>query len=178
MKKILLISILIFFTTSLFASEGKNEKKVQFGLFTTFHESRKIPLCLEVSFLALRNNTLDLYTYFKYSYFPSPTGSSSSKLFDSETKTEFGLGLDFNMRLFENTDIYYAFEFGYYDQWLSFVQNKSDINRVYNGLIIRPIIFLDLLSLLSRDVKLGFFYQQTFMNNYSDYNNFGLILRF
>ena len=130
--------------------------------------------------VGLNFNISDDFTsglYFHGEMLNEPLGSSSGMLAGFEVEADFGGNFTFPMFYGGPVAVKVGADFGYYMQILQFNSSISSQNHLgYNGMVIRPMLVFEFFRLLSSPIGFIFYYTNTAIVPYSDYNNLGLMV--
>ena len=106
-----------------------------------------------------------------------PLGSSSGMLAGFEVEADFGGNFTFPMFYGGPVAVKVGADFGYYMQLLQFNSSISSQTHLgYNGMVIRPMLVFEFFRLLSSPIGFIFYYTNTAIVPYADYNNLGLMV--
>lgn len=108
-------------------------------------------------------------------YFLDPLGSMGA-LARMEFMIEGGVSLGWKFLKFWSFTTYVSCDIGYYCQFLVYPGNEiSELNSVFNGLMLRPKLMTELEIAKYYSLSVGVFYQFPVIPTYSDYNGFGIL---
>lgn len=176
----LLITVLILFSVSfVFASsdeEMPRDYKVTYDLFaraTTYYDGSTLAPGGGLS-LGLQTGKFKFEGYALCDYFLAPMGSKGGAM-SLEFMVESGVRFAWSIISFWVVDVFIGVDTGYYMQFATVPQDPDNIHLFYNGLMIRPEVYIQFNIAKHYDMQLGLYYQSPIFPYYKSYSGLGVM---